>query len=266
MKNKIKVSSLLRKLRLLHPADILRFKLERAKNKQTNKEFLKSHPDVKLPPDYLIYESHNMSYSSYFYNGKKDAAYFKSIFEKYVPLKDAAILDWGCGPGRIIRHLPDVIGNGCSYYGTDYNEKSIDWCTENLPEIHFNKNELTASLPYEDNFFEALYGVSIFTHLSEAMHHAWFDELYRVLKPGGVMLLTTQGDVYKAKLNKTERQQYETGNLVVRGDVVEGHRVYSAFQPKPFMQKLFKNVEILEHIEMPIEKDWYPQDQWVVRK
>ena len=125
MKNKIKVSSLLRKLRLLHPADILRFKLERAKNKQTNKEFLKPHPDVKLPPDYLIYESHNMSYSSYFYNGKKDAAYFKSIFEKYVPLKDAAILDWGCGPGRIIRHLPDVIGNCLLYTSPSPRDRSL---------------------------------------------------------------------------------------------------------------------------------------------
>lgn len=80
------------------------------------------------------------------------------------------------------------------------------------------------------------------------------------------MLLTTQGDVYKPKLTKTELSQYEKGALVVRGQVVEGHRMYSAFQPQPFMKQLFSRVEILEHIEMPVQGDWYPQDKWIVKK
>lgn len=266
MINKTIISSLLRKMRLLHPADKLRYKVEMAKHKKANDVFLKKHPDVPLPPDYLIYESHAISYDSYYNSGKKDAEYVTSLFKKYVTLKEIAILDWGCGPGRIIRHLPEVVGNGCTYYGTDYNEKSIAWCAKNLPGINFNKNELTASLPYEDNFFSVIYGLSIFTHLSEAMHYAWFAELYRVLKPGGIMLLTTQGNVYKTKLTKTELVQYEKGELVVRGQVIEGHRMYSAFQPKPFMDQLFKEVEVLEHIEMPVQGNWYPQDKWIVKK
>lgn len=264
--NKTLISSFLRKLNLLHPADRLRFTVERARHKKANEAFLKKHPEVRLPPDYLIYESHAISYDSYYYNGKKDAEYFTHLFKKYVTLEDVAILDWGCGPGRIIRHLPNVIGNGCTYFGTDYNDKSIAWCTKNLPEIQFNKNELTASLPYSDNFFTVIYGLSIFTHLSEAMHHAWFNELHRILKPGGIMLLTTQGDVYKEKLTKNELAQYNNGELVVRGQVIEGHRMYSAFQPQAFMEQLFESVEILEHIETPVEGDWYPQDKWIVRK
>jgi ubiquinone/menaquinone biosynthesis C-methylase UbiE len=263
---KTKISSLLRKLNLLHTADMFRYKVEQAKNKKANTRFIAKHPHVSMPSDYLLYESHNSSYGSYYYNGKKDAEYFTSLFKKHIGLKDVAILDWGCGPGRIIRHLPEVIGNSCSFYGTDYNEKSIAWCSENLKKIHFNKNELKASLPYEDNFFGVIYGLSIFTHLSETMHHSWFKELYRILKPGGIMLLTTQGDVYKTKLTKTELSHYEKGELVVRGRVVEGHRMFSAFQPKPFMERLFNNVEILEHIEMPVQDGWYPQDKWIVRK
>lgn len=263
---KTKISSFLRKLNMLHTADKLRYRVEQAKHKNANEDFLKQYPKVQLPPDYLMYESHAISYDSYYHNGRKDAEYFSSLFKKHITLKDVAILDWGCGPGRIIRHLPYVVGNGCTYYGTDYNEKSIAWCSKNLPKINFNKNELTASLPYEDNFFTVIYGLSIFTHLSESMHHAWFAELYRVLKPGGIMLLTTQGDIYKAKLTKNELEQYHKGQLVVRGKVIEGHRMYSAFLPQRFMRQLFQNVAILEHIKMPVQGNWYPQEKWIVRK
>lgn len=264
--NKPQISSILRKLKLLHLADNVRFKIEEKKNKKMNEAFLKKNPTVSLPPKYLIYESHSISYDSYYYNGKKDAQYITNLFKKYITLKDVAILDWGCGPGRVIRHLPEIINNNCSFYGTDYNKKSIDWCKKNLLGIKFNKNELTAKLPYEDCTFSVIYGLSIFTHLSEAMHYSWFDELCRVLTPGGIMLITTQGDNNKPKLTKPELVKYNKGQLVERGHVIEGHRVYSAFHPKPFMQKLFKEVKIEEHIEMPIQGDWYPQDHWIIRK
>jgi len=55
--------------------------------------------------------------------------------------------------------------------------------------------------------------------------------------------------------------------LVVRGKVKEGHRTYSAFQPKGFMINLFNNVEILEHIETrPGQGAWLPQDIWIIKK
>lgn len=149
----------------------------------------------------------------------------------------------------MIRHLPSVIGNSCEYYGTDYNKESIDWCTKNLPEISFNCNSLEAKLPYSDNFFDVIYGISIFTHLSEQMHYDWFEELYRVLKPNGIMFLTTHGDNFRVKLIDSELSKYDNGELVVRGKVKEGHRTFTAFQPIGFMERLFENIEILEHVE-----------------
>ena len=181
-------------------------------------------------------------------------------------LNEKKILDWGCGPGRIIRHFPELVGHNCSYYGTDYNARSIKWCFENLKEINFNKNTLEAKLPYDDNFFDVIYGLSIVTHLSEEMHKKWYAELYRVLKPQGIMLLTTQGDTYKPKMTPLELDQYNKGQLVVRGKVKEGHRIFSAFQPKKFMESLFANATVLDHIELTPVGKWYPQDKWIIRK
>jgi len=262
------ISNLLRQLGLIYLTDWIRYYLERFKNRKVNTAFKKANPLVKLPPDYLIYESFQINYQKYYTESIDTARWIANHFSRHIELKDKKILDWGCGPGRIIRHLSEVIGNGCEYFGTDYNAKSINWCLNHLPDIHFNKNSLIASLPYQNEFFDMIYGISIFTHLSEQLHHEWYNELYRILNPGGIMFLTTQGDNFKVKLTDSELIIYNNGELIIRGKVKEGHRTYSAFHPADFMEKLFSNAEILEHIETKPEKGagWLPQDIWIIKK
>ena len=124
-----------------------------------------------------------------------------------------------------------------------------------------------AQLPYDDDFIDVIYGISIFTHLSEKLHYDWVHELFRILKPNGIMFLTTQGDNFKDKLTDAELKRYDDHQLVVRVQVKEGHRTYSAFQPPGFMRQLFDKVEILEHIETKPEKGkGLPQDIWIIKK
>jgi ubiquinone/menaquinone biosynthesis C-methylase UbiE len=261
------ISIYLRRLGLIYFTDWVRYYTQRFLNRRINNSFKTKNPDVKLPPDYLIYESFQINYHKYYTGSIDTANWLADQFRKHTNLKDKRILDWGCGPGRIIRHLPTLIGNGCEYYGTDYNIESIDWCSKNLTGIHFNKNSLNAQLPYHDNFFDVIYGISVFTHLSEKSHYDWYNELYRVLKPEGIMFLTTQGDNFKIKLTNTELKKYNNNQLIVRGYAKEGHRTYSAFHPHAFMRKLFNNSGILEHIVIePQEGKWLPQDIWILKK
>lgn len=261
------ISNLVRKAGLIYLTDWIRYYSERFKNRKINHSFRANHPDVKLPPDYLIYESFALNYQKYYTDSIDTAKWLVNHLSKHTEIADKKILDWGCGPGRIIRHLPDVAGNGCEYFGTDYNAQTIDWCSKNLPGIHFNNNTLEAKLPYADDFFDIIYGISIFTHLSEQMHFGWYAELFRILKPGGIMFLTTQGDNFKTKLTETELEKFKQGQIIVRGNVKEGHRTYSAFHPKTFIYKLFTGVKILEHIVPAPEKNkGLPQDIWMIRK
>jgi ubiquinone/menaquinone biosynthesis C-methylase UbiE len=234
---------------------------------QINTDFKRANSNVKLPPDYLIYESFQMNYNKYYSESIDSAKWLANHFSKYIELKGKKILDWGCGPGRIIRHLPSLISNSCEFYGTDYNIESIEWCNKNLPDIKFNYNTLNPDLPYPDNFFDIIYGISIFTHLSEKSHYNWYNELYRVLKYDGIMLLTTQGDNFKVKLTDPELKRYNNDELIVRDKAKEGHRTYSTFHPPAFIKNLFNNTEILDHIEEKSENGkWLPQDIWIIKK
>lgn len=261
------LSNLLRFFRLIYLTDYIRFYIELYKNRKENDLFKQENKEIVLPSDYLLYESFQLNYKKYYFGGQDTAQWLKDHFSNYIDLKDKHILDWGCGPGRVIRHMPKIIGNNCTFYGTDYNESSIKWCKANLDNIHFNKNSIEATLPYADNSIDVIYGISIFTHLSEQMHFNWYNELFRVLKPEGIMFLTTHGDNYKAKLTVSEIEEFNKGKLIERGKVKEGHRTYTAFQPASFMKNLFSNVQILDHIETkPDGGGWLPQDIWIVRK
>lgn len=265
--NKGNISNLLRKLRLMHLTDRVRYYVQSYRNNQTNSAFLKANPNINLPPDYLMYESFQINYEKYLIGGKEVAQWIVNSLKKYISLDNVSILDWGCGPGRVIRHMPELLSEGSKVFGTDYNAKSIAWCNNNLPDIDFNLNNLDPCLPYPDGTFDLIYGISIFTHLSEEMHYKWASELKRVLKKDGVLFMTTQGDNFKKIMSPLELVQYDKGELVVRGNVEEGHRTYSAFHPDSFIRSLFKNDEILEVIIQDTKNGKAtPQDAWIVRK
>jgi SAM-dependent methyltransferase len=261
------ISNILRTLEILYYFDWFHFIFQKIKYRRSNWRFKKVHPEVKLPPDYLLYESFQLNYRKYYYDGIDSAIWLAGYLSKYKPLEGLDVLDWGCGPGRIIRHMPGILGKGNSYYGTDYNQKTIDWCRKNLPGIDFNKNTLEATLPYDDNSFDFIYGISVFTHLSEEKHFEWAAELFRILKPDGILFVTTQGRNFVCKLTSPEKEVFEEGAVVIRAKVKEGHRTFSAFQPARFMQKLFEKSEILDHIEeKPDPGKGIPQDIWIIKK
>ena len=53
----------------------------------------------------------------------------------------------------------------------------------------------TAPLSFKNDFFDGIYSFSVLTHIHPKDHRSWYEELYRILKPGGKALLTIQGDV-----------------------------------------------------------------------
>lgn len=267
MSSKALLSNTLRKLSLIHLVDRIRYFTNKIKNGNRNENFRRNNPTIQIPPDYLMYESFQLEYEQYYVFGKATAEWLIDLISKYKNLENLTILDWGCGPARVIRHLPDLLDKSNNYYGTDYNNKTIEWCSQNLNNINFKLNNLTPPLQYENNYFDVVYGISIFTHLSEDLHYKWIKELKRILKENGILILTLHGDNFKEKLSKKELDRYNNGELVVRGNVKDGHRVFSSFHPKKFIDSFFKDFVILEHITRKIEnKNDIPQDTYILKK
>jgi SAM-dependent methyltransferase len=125
--------------------------------------------------------------------GATDAFRIRDAYEAVTDKKWAdlgAVLDWGVGCGRVARHLAPALGN--RFFGCDIDADNVRLCRDHLPG-NYAESKLQPRLPYESNSFDAIYGVSVFTHLRAQWEQAWLEELHRVLRPGGTMLVTVHG-------------------------------------------------------------------------
>ena len=174
------------------------------------------------------------------------------------------LLDFGCGCGRVIRHWNGF--DSVELHGSERDGHAVQWCDENLPIATFVRNAPEPPLPYPDQWFGAIYAVSVFTHLAEPDQHAWLAELRRTLVAGGVLVLTTHGDRYLARLAREERNAYEAGKLVVRWPQATGSNLCTVFHPHEYVRDEFAvGFDLLEFSPAGAEGTPY-QDLVVLRR
>ena len=231
-----------------------------------NKEFVKSHPDFPLPPMNVAYDAYGGIDWEYYYNsGIETSQKIGSIILKYCNEKRYKVLEWGCGPAFVIRHMHKTLGCNAEIFGSDYNTATIRWCKSAIHGVSFIENKLAPPLPLESDMFHFVYVLSVFTHLSEKNCMLWIRELRRVLKPGGVLIFTTKGESLIERLMPHEKKMIMEGRPVARGKVKEGKRVFDTFHPSSYVKDIMLDgFEILEYTPHGLEN--YKQNLWVVRK
>jgi SAM-dependent methyltransferase len=117
----------------------------------------------------------------------------------------STVLDFGCGCGRLIRAFHQSMPHA-KLFGTEIDAEAVQWLNENYRQFGtFTVNGFLPPLPHDSERFDLIYGVSVFTHLPEAMQVAWLAELRRVAKHGCLLLLTTYNEERHPVLNASNR-------------------------------------------------------------
>lgn len=155
-------------------------------------------------------------------------------------------LDFGCGCGRVVRHLAD---RSFQLVGCDPSGPAIAWCRDNLPFMEVVTSDWDPPLPFEAERFGLLYGWSVFTHLAEDRQRGWMRELHRVVRPGGHVILTMHGRGAVARqLGEAGVKRFDAGELVVTHKRASGLNRCGAFHPRPWVERqLLEGFELLEH-------------------
>jgi SAM-dependent methyltransferase len=100
-------------------------------------------------------------------------------------------LDFGCGSGRVARHLGAV--PGLELVGVDVDRDAVAWADRHLSGS-FVAIGRDPPLPFGGDEIDLVYAISVFTHLDEAAQVRWLAELIRVLGPGGLLVATTHNE------------------------------------------------------------------------
>jgi SAM-dependent methyltransferase len=174
-----------------------------------------------------------------------------------------AILDFGCGSGRLIRHWR---GRGPKLFGSDYNPALVEWCRANLPFAEFVTNGFAPPLPLGDDTFDFIYSLSVFTHQPPDLQIPWIEELHRVIKPRGLILLSLYGAVHARRdLGAPDQERFFAGELVVTGASEPGVNTCLAYHPESYIKETFtRGFDILDLLQRPAADEG--QDFLLLRK
>jgi SAM-dependent methyltransferase len=230
---------------VLDMRDSAQYLLDR-ETRQRNARF--HAPDgLPIPPARLIHKVVGRFDSELFYDGGVARfAYIRDVLgQGGVNVEDLhAVLDWGCGCCRVLRQWRQL--DNVQIYGSDYNEQLVAWCRSALPFARLATNGLAPPLAFPDDTFDLVYGISVFTHLDESLQIPWIDELRRVVKPGGHILITVSGPVGGGKLLDEEIARYEAGQLVVTGAAFQGQNYCEVIHPDAYVREvLARGLEVV---------------------
>ena len=205
-----------------------------------------------MPPAELVVLVSGPSLAWFSERGQEDADMFRGLAARHGA--DVAlgldVLDFGCGAGRIARWMaPDVIAAGGTFMGSDLNPKLAGWCAASLPGT-YRANGLQPPLANADRSLELVYAHSVLTHLSEPTAQAWLAELARVLRPGGLALLTFHDEAYAVAWGpEGVATRLENEGYVVWNNALEGSNYISAWTTQVRLAEMaapwFEIVEIV---------------------
>ncbi len=204
---------------------------------------------IPIPPPSLCFAvSANYDVDYFLRTGAQGADSIERILARNDQPIDSfnSILDFGCGCGRVIRHWKHQ--GKSSFTGTDINSSLIRWSNQNLKFGKFFPHTLTSKLPFEEGKFDLIYAISVFTHLSEELQKHWITELKRVLQPGGLLLITVKGSNWKIELDDTQREQFDSGRMIVLEPETSGSNYCGTYHPEEYVRNvLASGLSVIEY-------------------
>jgi 2-polyprenyl-3-methyl-5-hydroxy-6-metoxy-1,4-benzoquinol methylase len=103
-----------------------------------------------------------------------------------------ALLDFGCGCGRLLRFLSLYSGQ-VDLVGVDAEPRHLRWDSCHLTFASFALNYRLPPLLFRAGRFDTIICLSVLSHLRAATHRAWMEEFARILPPHGRIIITTLG-------------------------------------------------------------------------
>jgi ubiquinone/menaquinone biosynthesis C-methylase UbiE len=162
------------------------------------------------------------------------------------------ILDVGCGDGFYL-HLLSNLGINLKLFGSDFDPNALKSAKIILREdkVKLFQGDLMKKLPFKDNSFDKIVMSEVVEHLPQDIKG--LKEVYRVLKPGGVLCITVPNANYPLLWDPVNRLMEDfSGRHIKNGfwaGIWFGHiRLYKPDQIKKVVEKSGFNIESVKSL------------------
>jgi ubiquinone/menaquinone biosynthesis C-methylase UbiE len=125
-----------------------------------------------------------MTFSNYNFLVRKQ--HVLTLFDK----RGGRFLDAGCGTGDFV---PDLLARGDEVFAVDFAEEMIEQAERRTGgngqrgRVRFSVGDV-CNLGFPADHFDGIIGVGLIEYITD--YHAAFEEMFRVLKPGGILVVT----------------------------------------------------------------------------
>lgn len=150
---------------------------------------------------------------------------------KYTPRK-GKVLEAGCGLGRYNFYLSHL---GIDITGLDFSIETINylnkWKNENgYQNVEFIVGDVK-KLPYDDNSLSGYLSFGVIEHFIEGPKEV-LDEVYRVLKPGGIAIITTPNKSWNVRKNNLMRKTKDLIKKLIRRKIIKNPFFQYEYTPR----------------------------------
>jgi len=178
------------------------------------------------------------------------------------------MLDFGCGWGRVLRlFMKDI--EPANLFGTDSTSRFLMEARRCNPSLNFLACGLVPPMILAPESLDYVVSWSVFSHLDEFLATRWVEEFARLLKPGGLLMITTQSRRFiafcaemrlrRASGIRLEHPWYEacadsfTDEMAENSRYEAGHFLHAASTRKPHPQSHYGEALIPRGF---IERNW----------
>ncbi len=140
-----------------------------------------------------------------------------------------SVLDFGCGAGRVLPWIAQTVpGTAC--FGVDVDVEAVGWAEQRWPSLRWMACDFEPPLAFEDDSFDLIYSISVFSHLDAGRQDRWLSELTRVLRPGGSALLSVHGGYAFEQFRRgAVRSRWVPADAFERGPIRDQEFVFTPY-------------------------------------
>lgn len=138
------------------------------------------------------------------------------------------VLDFGCSSGRVLSAL-SAWRQDVEWMGCDPNAAAAAWADAHLPHVKAFASPQEPPLDLETGSLDLVFAISVWSHFGESQAVAWLEEMRRVVRLGGALVITTQGVASVAHYLRQGSVTEDYACVATSALLADGHAYFPAF-------------------------------------